>query len=176
MFGDKPEWEAQLNLYRLLYEEAGFPVNGMEIHAILRDWHQSKVNGNGYPEIPFKKVSIPMWDKKIAWDYLEERVRLHLLSDQLVDEELPPCSSDEKWERAEKFAVMKKGQKRAVRLLDTEHEAENYLSEISVEIKGKGNKGNGYYIQHRPGEAVRCNSYCRVKSFCKQYQRESVEF
>jgi hypothetical protein len=70
IFGDKPEWEAQLNLYKLLYETAGFSVKGLEIHAILRDWHQSQVNGNGYPEIPFKKVSIPMWDKETAWNYL----------------------------------------------------------------------------------------------------------
>lgn len=72
--------------------------------------------------------------------------------------------------------LLKKGQKRAVRLLDTEHEAENYITEIAVEIKGKGNKGNSYYIQRRPSEAVRCESYCRAKAFCKQYQRESVAF
>jgi len=87
IFGDKPEWEAQLNLYRLLYESAGFSVKGLEIHAILRDWHQSQVNGNGYPEIPFKKVSIPMWDKETAWNYLTERVQLHLSSEQIVDED-----------------------------------------------------------------------------------------
>jgi len=176
LFGNKPEWEAQLNLYRLLYETAGFLVNGLEIHAILRDWHQSKVNGNDYPQIPFKKVTVPMWDKKTAWNYLTKRVKLHLSSEQIVDEELPECTSQEKWERAGKVAVMKKGQKRAVRLLDTKHEAENYLAEIAVEIKGKSNKGNGYYIQRRPSEAIRCESYCRVKAFCKQYQRESVEF
>jgi len=65
---------------------------------------------------------------------------------------------------------MKKGQKKAVRVLDTEHDAEKYLSE---EHKGRS---NGYYIQRRPSEAVRCESYCRAKAFCKQYQRESVAF
>jgi len=48
-------------LYKLLYKSAGFSVDGLEIHAILRDWQQSKVNGNGYPAIPFQKSLISAW-------------------------------------------------------------------------------------------------------------------
>ena len=98
--GSKPEWEIQLNLYRLLYEDAGFPVRGLEIHAILRDWQKSKVGENGYPVIPFQRIEIPLWDKNKAWEFLNERVRLHLKAESLKDEDLPPCTPDEQWMRS----------------------------------------------------------------------------
>ena len=167
MFGSKPEWEAQLNLYRLLYESAGFPVNGLEIHAILRDWHQSKVNGNGYPEIPFKKVTVPMWNKENIFSYLQERVNLHLEAEKLVDEELPKCSTQEKWERQGKIALMKKGRKTAVRLFDEMAFATEALN--SAQKIGKGT----FYLEERPGERIRCERYCNAKPFCYQYRRES---
>lgn len=168
MFGSKPEWEAQLNLYRLLYEEAGFPVRSLEIHAILRDWHQSKINGDGYPEIPFKQVTVRMWDKEHIWDYLTERVNLHLQAEKLTDEQLPECSTQEKWERQGKIALMKKGRKIAVRLFDEMDFATEALN--SAQRIGKGT----FYLQERQGERVRCERYCNVKNFCYQYRKESA--
>src|SRR3990172_8114532 len=167
LFGNKPEWEAQLNPYRLLYETAGFLVNGLEIHAILRDWHQSKVNGNDYPQIPFKKVTVPMWNKEKILSYLQERVNLQMEAEKLVDEELPECSTQEKWVRQGKVALMKKGRKTAIRLFD-----EINFATVALESARKTEKGT-FYLEERPGESVRCERYCNVKPFCYQYRMES---
>ena len=167
IFGNKPEWEAQLNLYKLLYETAGFLVNGLEIHAILRDWHQSKVNGNDYPQIPFKKVTVPMWNKEKILSYLQERVNLQMEAEKLVDEELPECSTQEKWVRQGKVALMKKGRKTAIRLFD-----EINFATVALESARKTEKGT-FYLEERPGESVRCERYCNVKPFCYQYRMES---
>jgi hypothetical protein len=168
MFGNKPEWEAQLNLYKLLYETAGFPVNSLEIHAILRDWHQSKVNGSGYPQIPFKKITVLMWNREKTLSYLQERVSLHLESEKLVDEELPECTAQEKWERAGKIALMKKGRKSAVKLFD-----EMAFAEEALETARSTKKGI-FYLEERPGERIRCARYCNARNFCYQYRRETV--
>src|SRR3990167_726063 len=38
LLGDKPEWQAQLNLYVWLYRKHGWEAKGAQIVAILRDW------------------------------------------------------------------------------------------------------------------------------------------
>jgi hypothetical protein len=63
------------------------------------------------------------------------------------------------WERPSKFAVMKKGQKKAVKLCDTEWNAEEYIGD-----------NKGLYIELRPGERTRCKSYCIVQNHCPQYK------
>jgi hypothetical protein len=169
MFGNKPEWEAQLNLYKLLYEKAGFSVDGLEIHAILRDWQQSKVNGNGYPAIPFQKSLIPVWTTAQAMAYLEERIKLHTEAESLPDEKLPECTAKEKWERQGKVALMKKGRKTAIRLFD-----EMNFATVALESARKTKKGT-FYLEERPGERVRCERYCNAKPFCYQYRMESTD-
>jgi methionine salvage enolase-phosphatase E1 len=56
------------------------------------------------------------------------------------------------------FAVMKKGRKRALRLLESESEANALASEESG------------YIEFRVGESKRCQNYCNVAKFCTQFQ------
>ncbi len=73
--------------------------------------------------------------------------------------EVSPCTPEEWWERPTRFAVMKRGQKRAVRLYDTREEAEDNATKA------------GLYVEERPGSSVRCESYCRVASFCPQYTK-----
>jgi hypothetical protein len=100
--------------------------------------------------------TVPLWSNEVAENFLFERVRLHLKAE--AGEDLP-CTPEERWERPTRFAVMKQGQKRAVRVFDTCGEAEGHVT-----------KG-GLYVEERPGSSVRCESYCRVSSFCPQYAR-----
>jgi hypothetical protein len=57
---------------------------------------------------------------------------------------------------------MKKGRKSALRVLDTEQEAKNWVD----------NTGKGEYIEHRKGKYTRCEGYCSVAEFCPQLRRE----
>ena len=58
---------------------------------------------------------------------------------------------------------MKIGSKTALRVLDTEEEANNYIS-----LHG------GDYIEKRPGLDKKCMDYCSVCNFCNYY-KENVE-
>jgi len=74
--------------------------------------------------------------------------------------ELPLCSDEEQWAKPTVYAVMKEGRKSALKLCSSEEEARTLLDE------------KGTYLQVRPGEKTRCESYCQVRDFCEQYQRE----
>ena len=156
LLGMKPEWEAQLNLYRWLWKENGFPVETLKINAILRDWLKSKMLADSnYPRIPFQSLEVNVWDYHSTIKYILNRIVLHA---QKIPQE---CTSEEKWTRPTTYAVMKKGQKRAKRVLNTEKEAEEWIGEQE-----------DLFVEKRKGKNVRCEEYCDVSKFCKYYIKE----
>ncbi len=46
------------------------------------------------------------------------------------EEQIPFCSAEERWERGEKWAVMKRGRKSAVKLHTSEFSAEQHLANL----------------------------------------------
>lgn len=70
-----------------------------------------------------------------------------------------PCTAAERWERPPVFAVRIPGRKSAVKL----HTDPAGASDQARALK------NGY-VEHRPGEPVRCTSYCPVVGWCPQRQ------
>lgn len=159
-FGDKPEWEAQLNLYALLLSHHNFPVNKLRIITILRDWQASKAKADhNYPQVAFIEREVKLWPLVQQEKYLRERITLHQQAEKLPDNELPLCSAEERWERPTVYAVMKFRRKSAVKLFDNQKEA---LELIATDDK--------YNLQTRPGKSVKCEDYCNAKEFCNQYQ------
>jgi len=156
----KDEYIQQLNLYRYLYHLYGFPVNKLQICMILRDWQKSKVEGD-YPEIPIKMIDIPLWELSKVQSFLKDRIKLHECANRRCDWELPFCTPDEIWLKPEKYAIIKRGNKRASTLVDTEEEAKERLKAFSKE----------YQIEHRSGRRVRCEDYCEVSKWCNQFQK-----
>jgi hypothetical protein len=100
-----------------------------------------------------------MWDPKFAKDYIVERISQHLYA---RDTKLPECTPEERWASPDKFAVMKPGGKRAVKLCDSKEEADDYGIQI----------GGPYSIEPRPGVSRRCIDYCICNSFCSQFKKE----
>jgi hypothetical protein len=163
LLADKPEWEKQLNLYRLLFHKHGIEVKKLQIVAILRDWAKSKARREPkYPQVGVHLIDIPVWPIEKAEAYLVERVKYHQDAEKVPDSQLPPCTDEERWVKAGEWAVMKNGQKKAVRLADTEDTAQ-----AIVEAKGLG-----HFKVYRPGEALRCADYCSAKPFCHQLKKE----
>lgn len=163
LLSEKPEWETQLNIYAWLWEKNGFPVNRLQINAILRDWQKSKsLKEQDYPKIPFMQIDIPLWDTKKTEDYITDRIALH--------QQVPPpeCTPEEKWEKPTGYAIMKQGRQSAVKLYDSKLEAELALDTI---VKDR----DLYYLQERPGACVRCESYCNVNKFCPYYKKEGEQ-
>lgn len=151
LLGDKPEWEKQLNIYKWMYGKHGFETDRLTIHAILRDWQKSKtLTDSKYPPIPFNSIDIPVWND----DYTEGIIR-----DWIVGLDMPvPCSDQERWARPTTWAVMKKGNKKALRVLDTESNAKQWLVNNTYT--------KDFYVQKREGEYIRCKSFCNVAPFC----------
>lgn len=156
LLGDKPEWERQLNVYSYMYGEYGFEVESLRIDAILRDWSRNKWmldKGGKYPQIPFQSVRLRHWWLEEQSQYVSDRIRLH------KSDTPPECTPDEKWARPTTYAVKVKGLKKAARVLQSQEEAE-------VWIKEHEESGKKYTVEVRPGENVRCQSYCPVRAVC----------
>lgn len=153
----KIEWERQLNCLRWLAVQNGYKVEKLRIIAILKDWKKSKAKIDpNYPQVPVAVVNVPVWDLAETALYIEERVALH----QAAEEgDVPECTDEERWFSGTKFALMKKGGKRAIKLFERKDEI--------------GDIPDGTFIEERPGIYRRCADYCEVSGFCEQYQRTS---
>lgn len=157
--GVKPEWKAQVNCYAHLMYRNGLPApSKLEIIALLRDWskHEAKRSPD-YPQQAVIVLPVEMWTPETTEAWIMKRIAVH----EAAKAELPECTSEEMWERPEKWAVKKKGAARATKLFDNEMDA------MSFQVN---NGKPGYYeVEHRPGERVRCASYCAVSQFCSQW-------
>jgi len=167
LMNDKPEWEQQQNIYKYLVERVKKkPVKGLKICALIRDWSRRDAqNKPDYPQAPIQMVDIPMWTFDRTEAFIKERVELHRDSKVSADwgEELPLCTEEERWVRQTTYAVKKDGRKTAIRVFDTQDEADALLKEMPEKDKG--------FIEIRKGEAVRCTgNYCGVSQWCSQYQ------
>lgn len=157
--GPKEEWVAQQNINRYLLWKNGIEVKKLENVLIYRDW--SKIQAamkSDYPQRQVEIVPIPLWDRPKVEGYLSERIAMHRAA---RSGELPFCTPVERWTRPTRWALMKKGQKRAIKLFDTEDEANGAVKD-------------GQYVEERPGEDQRCIHYCDCLPFCAQ-GRELVQ-
>ena len=172
----KPEWENQLNCYAYLVNDKNAfnenKVTNIKICAILRDWNRRDAERKeDYPKAPIVFVDIPLWDHEKASKYIIERMALHqeaqILSD--VHGDVGLCSDNDMWKKNDTWAVKKKGQKRALRVLDSEEEAIKYIDWHNETDKAYTKKTD-LEIEFRVGEYTRCGNYCSVADFCNQYK------
>ena len=176
----KPEWENQLNCYAyLVNDKHAFnksKVTNLKICAILRDWNRRDAERKeDYPKAPIVFVDIPLWDHEKASKYIIDRMALHQEAQILADVhgDLGLCNDEEMWKKNDTWAVKKKGQKRALRVLDSEEEAIKYI-EWHNETDKAYTKKTDLEIEFRGGEYTRCGNYCSVADFCNQYKGRSI--
>jgi PD-(D/E)XK nuclease superfamily len=160
---EKQDWHNQLNGYAFLVEKTkGIKVKKLQIVAIIRDWSSREAKQKDtYPQAPIVVIDIPLWTFEDREQYIRDRIHMHTEAFFEVETngEIAPCTEDEMWAKPEKFAVMKEGGKRAKSVHDTREEADLMLPE------------KGYFIEHRPGERTRCESFCQVSAFCTTHQQ-----
>ena len=150
------EYEQQLNIYAEILRSHGQPVQRMEIVGILRDWSKLEARRDeDYPQSQVVVRRVPMWHPEDAKRFIRERVILH----KQARATLPECSGEERWARPTKYAVMKEGGARAVKLYDSATDAEAHARTNPKLLR----------VEYRPGESVRCSAYCAVSKFCEQY-------
>jgi hypothetical protein len=159
--GAKDEWEKQMNIYAYILRMHGRTPQRAVIEAIYRDWSKTQAaRDKSYPQKQIEQFEITLWSAEVAEAYVIGRIRSHLRAIAEQNEpKIEVCSKDERWERNEQFAVTKPGRTRAIRVLDTNEDALVWI--------GKNKRVDEIMsIEHRPGQSVRCESYCPVKEFC----------
>jgi hypothetical protein len=176
MMSDKPEWEQQLNLYACMARRVhGRNVTSLKIIAILRDWQRKQAELKpDYPACQVATVDIPVWPESVQEEYLLGRVKLHQAAKEEVDNNRSPtyCSDSDRWLRGELWAVMKEGRKSAVKLYDNKEDAIAAVEELGAAT----GLNPGHYVEHRPGNYVRCaGNYCLVSAYCKQWTDEQAQ-
>jgi hypothetical protein len=165
LLGDTRDWEAQLNINRLAFSStvihlaAGeepvlsrLPVNALKILVKLKDWKAREARRKkDYPQAPIHIVELPIWSDKEVTNFVGKRIAAF----EAARDNPPVCTPEERWERGKKWAVMKVGRKRAVKLFQDEGSAQ-----ALVETDGK------FYLEERVPEPARCLYYCPVAQFC----------
>jgi hypothetical protein len=166
-FGDYTDWYLQGMIYAWLLTKNKFTVNKCRFIALLKDHSKTDaLRERDYPDDPVYVYEFPVTPQALfkIGIFIKNKVAEYKRCISLPDNEIPPCTPEERWERPPKYAVMKNGLKRAVRLFDRREDAD-LLAET---------KGESHYVEYRCGESVRCRSYCLCKKFCNFYHASVI--
>ena len=162
-FKDFKDWYRQGLTYAWLLRKNGFEVSKCRFVALLKDHSKSKARTDY--ECPISPVITYEFDvlneeiQQLEKEILEKITKLEAYN-KLPDDEIPPCSMEERWADPDKYAVMKKGRKKAVKLYDNEQDAKAHIE----------SEGKGFYIELRPAISKKCMDYCDCKQFCNFYK------
>ena len=166
IYGDYSDWRRQLLIYAYMMRQIGFDVNSGEIVAIMKDHSKRDARFKAeYPKLPVQviKFNFTLEDFAEIESWLIDKFDEIRRCEQLPDDELPLCTPEERYNSGDKYAVMKKGRKTALRVLGSMEEAEKWMAD-----------NGGDEIKVRPGEDKKCIDYCSVCEFCNYY-REKVK-
>lgn len=163
MKGDFSDWYKQGMTYAWLLKQNGLDVRRCRFIALLKDHSMTKAEtDNTYPQSP-----VFTYEFEITPEELEQtgaritaKVKDIEAAELMSDDDIEPCTPEERWADPEKYAVMKNGRKSAVRVFDTLIDAENCAGEL----------GNSHYVETRPAVSRKCGKYCLCKDFCNFYK------
>ena len=161
-FADFDDWDKQGLIYAWLMKQNGLNVKEIRFVALLKDHSKSKARKEAdYPQKPAMVHTVKVTENALAEieSFIKAKVPELEKAEQLADEELPPCTKEERWASDDTFAVMKEGRKSAIRVYNTKEEAETNLASLG-----------GAYIEERKGESRKCVDYCNCKDFCPFYK------
>jgi hypothetical protein len=160
---DFEDWRKQGLIYAWLLLKNGFKVKTCRFVALLKDHSKSKAKrSSSYPQTPVFvyefDVTAEMLEEIEA--YMKEKIAEYKQCQEMKDDDIPPCSAKERWEKPTKYAIRKEGRKTAVRVLDNPDEADKMVA----------NLGREHFVETRPGESVRCADYCSCCEYCNFYR------
>lgn len=160
---DFADWRLQGLAYAWLLTKSGLAVNKCRFVALLKDHSKTKAkNDREYPQSPVYVYEFDVTPDDLA--ATERRITNKVAEIEaaykLADDEIEECSAAERWADGEKWAVMKNGRKSAVKLFDSEADADAFAGEM----------GNSHYVEHRPAVSRKCADYCPCKDFCNFYK------
>lgn len=162
-FNDFKDWKAQGLTYAYLMQQNGLEVKRCRFVALLKDFSKTKAKTDaGYPQSPvyIYEFEITGDDMAATKERIEKKVAEIENAYKMGDDDIEPCSAEERWADNEKFAVMKNGRKTAIKLFDNQADADAMAGEL----------GNAHYVEHRPAISRKCLDYCNCKEYCNFYK------
>lgn len=160
-FGD---WNRQGLIYAWLLKQNGLKAKEIQFVALFKDHSKSKARFDStYPQAPVLVHTVKVTEKALEEieKFIFDKVKEFEQAEKLTDENLFPCSSEERWASADTWAIMKKGRKSVLKVCNSEEEAKELLT-----IKG------GDSIEFRKGESKKCiDGYCSCRNFCPFYKK-----
>jgi hypothetical protein len=133
---------------------------------LLKDFSKTKAKTDAsYPQSPvyIYEFEVTPEDMAETRDRILNKVLEIESAYEKSDDEIEPCSGEERWADNEKFAVMKNGRKTAIKLFDNQADADAMAGEL----------GNAHYVEHRPAISRKCLDYCNCKEYCNFYKSMS---
>ena len=163
-FDDWSDYRKQLLYYAVLLKKNGYECNKGKNVMLLKDHskREAKISSD-YPEFPVytKEYTFTSDELEQAEQEIIEIFKQIESLENALDSELPLCSNEQRWAKPDKWAVMKKGNKKAIRVLNSEQEAQEYMC-----------GGKGDYIEFRKGEDSKCLEYCSCAKYCDYYKEK----
>ena len=167
--GVKPEWTQQIDIYKALYNHNGYEVDSGEIVAIFRDWSKLKAKHDmSYPQSQIMVLPILTSPDFETIEFMRNKLQTITTAKGLNDNELPPCTHEERWGTKPVYAVKKNKNKRAVKLHNSEDSAHAMCDD-------KNGGKDTFWVEYRPPEYKRCENYCSVCDFCNQWQADKAK-
>ena len=163
MKGDFSDWYKQGMTYAWLLKQNGLDVHKCRFIACLKDHSMTKAETDRtYPQAPVFIYEFEVTPEELAQtgERITAKVKAIEAAEKQGDDDIEPCTPEERWADGDKWAVMKNGRKTAIRVFDTEIDAENCAGEL----------GNSHYVEHRPAVSRKCGKYCLCRDFCNFYR------
>ncbi|MBQ1778268.1 MAG: hypothetical protein IIZ93_08960 [Acidaminococcaceae bacterium] len=166
IYGDFADWKDQGLTYAWLMKQHGLNVKRCEFYAFLKDHSKTEAKRKpDYPQMPVYKYAFDVTEADLEETEARIKAKIRSVTEayKLGDDDIAPCSAEERWETATKYAVMKDGRKTAVKVCETREEADSF-------INAQTNTA-GLYVQERKGESKKCAEYCPCCEFCNFYKQ-----
>ena len=163
-FNDFEEWKKQGLIYAWLLLKNGFMVKTCRFIAIIKDHSKRDAKrDSSYPRCPVyvHEFTVTQSGLEEIEAFIKTKVAEYKAAQDMADDEIPPCTPEQRWDKATKYAVKKEGRKTAVRVMDTEEEAMKLAEDLGP---------SNHYVEKRPGESIRCQDYCSCCKFCNYYR------
>lgn len=159
---DYDAYHQQLCIYAWLMKKSGLPVKHAKLCFYLKDHslQQAKLSKD-YPQVGIHCVDFEITEADMfaAELYVRQKIRDIKNNMDKPDDEIEPCTMEDRFQEPTKFACMKKGNKRAVKVFDSEFECDEMV---------KAN--NLYYKEERPSVPKKCLDYCPYNCKCNFYR------
>lgn len=188
--------EKQLNIYCWMARRQGLKIEYLQGDIYINGWTRYKtLAGSNYPKKPYVKIRVPIWEDSFTTNYVRKRIAVHdtraikMLRDLGVNNipvienysnynpeglnaammEIPICTDKERFAQPTIYAVMKEGQKKAVKLFDHVRDAWEY---VTIQTPAMASKMN---VVERKGGYIKCAWYCDTRMFCPYNRKAEKE-